>query len=440
MRIFFAAASIAIAAVASSAAATSCDGFTDVDSANTTYCSAVTYLKDTGITLGCTGTTYCPNDDVTRLQMALFLQRMANNAVFKQGGNAFGATAVLGTNDNYAVTFLANGSRVMAYQPNANSPNLIGGFSGNAADNSDFGQTIGGGGLAGTDCYNAVDQMYEKPCANTTTGGNFATISGGFANTASGSGASVGGGESNSATQLATVSGGVGNLATGLTSVVGGGSANTSSGVNSSVLGGAGNMASGDYSAVPGGSYNMAAGTHSFAAGTNAHANNVGCFVWADDSSGSGFDCNTNNAFYARAAGGFNLYSNSSAATGVQLAAGSGSWTSLSDRAAKAHISTVDPQAILASVVAMPVSTWNYNAQDAAIRHIGPMAQDFYAAFGLGETDKGISTVDAQGVALAAIQGLNEKLDDQLQKKDARIAALEHAVTRMQARMDALTQ
>ena len=55
--------------------AAACAGFTDVDSANTTYCSAVAYIKAKGITLGCTGTTYCPNDYVTRLQMALFLQR-----------------------------------------------------------------------------------------------------------------------------------------------------------------------------------------------------------------------------------------------------------------------------------------------------------------------------------------------------------------------------
>jgi hypothetical protein len=56
--------------------AANCDGFTDVDSADSTYCSAVTYIKDKGITLGCTGTQYCPNNYVTRLQMALFLQRM----------------------------------------------------------------------------------------------------------------------------------------------------------------------------------------------------------------------------------------------------------------------------------------------------------------------------------------------------------------------------
>ena len=60
----------------------------------------------------------------------------------------------------------------------------------------------------------------------------------------------------------------------------------------------------------------------------------------------------------------------------------------------------------------MPVSKWEY--KDAlGESHIGPMAQDFYAAFGLGATDTGISSIDAGGVALAAIQALNQKLVEQ---------------------------
>jgi len=40
------------------------------------------------------------------------------------------------------------------------------------------------------------------------------------------------------------------------------------------------------------------------------------------------------------------------------------------------------------------------------------MAQDFSSAFALGQDDKHISVVDEGGVALAAIQGLNEKLEE----------------------------
>jgi len=59
----------------------------------------------------------------------------------------------------------------------------------------------------------------------------------------------------------------------------------------------------------------------------------------------------------------------------------------------------------------LPLSTWNYKSQNPAVRHLGPMAQDFKAAFNLGESDTGITTVDADGVALAAIQGLGQKVE-----------------------------
>jgi hypothetical protein len=82
----------------------------------------------------------------------------------------------------------------------------------------------------------------------------------------------------------------------------------------------------------------------------------------------------------------------------------------------------------LASLAEIPIATWNYKAQDDSIRHMGPAAQDFSAAFGLGESDTGISTVDADGVALAAIQGLYQLSQGQV----ARIQALEARVTALE--------
>jgi hypothetical protein len=90
-----------------------------------------------------------------------------------------------------------------------------------------------------------------------------------------------------------------------------------------------------------------------------------------------------------------------------------------SDRNMKEKFAPVDNQEILERVAALPISRWNFKA-DAQTRHIGPMAQDFYAAFNVGTDDKHIATVDEDGVALAAIQGLNEKLKE----KDAQIEAL----------------
>ena len=89
-------------------------------------------------------------------------------------------------------------------------------------------------------------------------------------------------------------------------------------------------------------------------------------------------------SFSVRASGGYWLYSSASA--GVTLAADSGSWSSFSDRNAKEHFCPVDPQAALAGVMALPISRWSYKTEP-GVRHLGPIAQDFHAAFGVGEND-----------------------------------------------------
>jgi capsule polysaccharide export protein KpsE/RkpR len=104
-------------------------------------------------------------------------------------------------------------------------------------------------------------------------------------------------------------------------------------------------------------------------------------------------------------------------------------WTTLSDRNAKTAVRPIDAREVLKKVTALPLNTWQYKAQDAKYRHMGPMAQDFYAAFRLGESDTGIDTVDADGVALAAIQGLNAELAE----RDRKIATLS-------SQMDALAK
>ena len=85
------------------------------------------------------------------------------------------------------------------------------------------------------------------------------------------------------------------------------------------------------------------------------------------------------------------------------------SFVSTSDRESKTAFAPVDAAAVLRKVVALPVETWSYRTAP-GVRHLGPTGQDFQAAFGLGNDDKGIATVDADGVALVAIQGLHEML------------------------------
>jgi hypothetical protein len=101
-----------------------------------------------------------------------------------------------------------------------------------------------------------------------------------------------------------------------------------------------------------------------------------------------------------------------------------------SDRNLKENFAPVSPRAVLEKVAALPISRWNFKG-DAATPHIGPMAQDFHAAFGTGTDERHIATVDADGVALAAIQGLNQKLEETRAENaelKARLDALEKII------------
>ncbi|MBP7829307.1 MAG: tail fiber domain-containing protein [Kiritimatiellae bacterium] len=102
-----------------------------------------------------------------------------------------------------------------------------------------------------------------------------------------------------------------------------------------------------------------------------------------------------------------------------------------SDSEMKENFRPVDAEVILDGVSALPMATWNFK-DDASGTHLGPMAQDFHAAFGLGNTERGIFTVDADGVALAAIQGLNRKLEAALQAKEREIAELHRRVEQLE--------
>jgi hypothetical protein len=98
-----------------------------------------------------------------------------------------------------------------------------------------------------------------------------------------------------------------------------------------------------------------------------------------------------------------------------------GTLTQNSDRNTKKNIEAVNPVNVLEKVAELPISTWQFKNDTEISRHLGPMAQDFYAAFGLGRDEKGIAPGDMSGVALAAIKGLYA----QGKEKDAKIAQLE---------------
>jgi len=115
----------------------------------------------------------------------------------------------------------------------------------------------------------------------------------------------------------------------------------------------------------------------------------------------------------------------------------------VSDRNAKENFAPVDPREVLAKVAAMQVSKWNYKTAKDAV-HIGPVAQDFHAAFDLnGKDDRHISVLDEGGVALAAIKGLNQKLDEkdaEIQKQNAEIQSLQQSLIELKAAVSQMSK
>jgi hypothetical protein len=102
---------------------------------------------------------------------------------------------------------------------------------------------------------------------------------------------------------------------------------------------------------------------------------------------------------------------------------GSASWSFTSDRNAKDRVEPVDTQSVLDKVTRIAINEWSYIGYDQ--RHIGPMAQDFHEQFPLNENDKALNDADLHGVTLAAIQGLNEKVESGKQKTESRVQQLE---------------
>ena len=383
-------------------------------------------------------------------------------------------------------TVLFNGEPITA--------NVIGGSSANFANVGVRGATIAGGGVpAGesdpiyvgdspnivSDHYGTVGGGYanwagdgvgtlaDAPFATIGGGsqnrvqGESGTIGGGIFNRASSKRSTIGGGGQNSASgEGSTIAGGEVNLASGSISTVGGGLRNTASGTESTVSGGRFNTASGTESTVSGGERNCAGGDGSWAGGFRATVRpgnetgdglctansgdadgDEGTFLWSGSPFGD-FVSTGPNQFGVRANG---YFFGDISATSVAIPAGrfintssgahlttGGTWTNASSRTLKTAFESVDPLAVLGKVVSLPLSTWTYK-DSVEGRHLGPVAEDFKALFGLGGDGESIATVDADGVALAAIQGLNQKLE-------AENAALKASLDSLEARLRAIEE
>jgi len=312
-----------------------------------------------------------------------------------------------------------------------------------------YGVIAGGYGNSVSSAYGAIGGGYSNNIVVTTGAyysfwpADFATIAGGRNNTVLMAGSTIGGGDSN----LAGASGAYGG-AYGTATTIGGGHANVTHGNHTTVSGGESNVAYGNASTVPGGSNNVAGGVGSLAAGTRAKVKSGvaprggdghdGTFLWSD-ASDFDFDSAASNEFAARATGGVRFVTAIDGTTGVPtagvyLAAGGGTWSSMSDRAAKRDLAPVDPGQVLESLAALPLYSWRYATETSGALHIGPTAQDFRAVFGLGDSERHIAAIDADGVALAAIQGLHRES----RRKDAVLAAQRAIIDGLEARLRVL--
>ncbi|MFO7898263.1 MAG: tail fiber domain-containing protein, partial [Planctomycetota bacterium] len=362
------------------------------------------------------------------------------------------------TSDGDVEVHVSDG-RALRIETNADSPNLIGGHSSNSVTAGVYGATISGGGhgddpgysntvtdshgtigggignQAGNDNASTLDARWATVAggSNNTASDDCAAVGGGSGNTASGEKSTVGGGQHNSASGTrSTVGGGYENSASGTDSTVGGGAENDAGGGQAAVCGGSSNSAGGHCAfigaglsndapgrraAIPGGYRNEASGDYSFACGRRAKATADGAFAWAD-STDADFTNSTEDRFAARCGGGVYFYTKSDLSTGVYVAANDGSWSSVSDRTKKENFTAIDTVDVLEKLVAVPVTRWNYRGADPDVHHMSPVAQDLYAAFGLGTSNKAITTIDGLGISMAAIQGLHQVVEE----KDAKIA------------------
>jgi trimeric autotransporter adhesin len=190
--------------------------------------------------------------------------------------------------------------------------------------------------------------------------------------------------------------------------------------------------------------YNVTADQdHTTAMGKFATNNGFsGTFIWSDGSATASADTfrNTaNNEFAARATGGFRFRTNLAGTTGCNLPAGSGVFNCTSSRYTKENFLLINGEDVLTRLRNIPVSTWNYISEGNKVRHMGPMAEDFYQAFKLGTGNTSIGVQDLAGVSLAGIKALDERTNE-LQKKSAEVEVLRLQVDALRAANAAMEQ
>jgi hypothetical protein len=190
--------------------------------------------------------------------------------------------------------------------------------------------------------------------------------------------------------------------------------------------------------------YNVTADQdHTTAMGKFATNNGfTGTFIWSDGSaqqSADTFRNTANNEFAVRATGGVRFRTNLGGTTGCNLPAGSGVFNCTSSRTTKENFLAVSGEDVLSRLRGLSVTTWNYISEGQQVRHLGPMAEDFYQAFRLGTGNTSIGVQDLAGVSLAAVKALEERTA-QLQQKITEVEQLRAKLSTLEQRFAALEQ
>ncbi len=269
------------------------------------------------------------------------------------------------------------------------------GYFSNVTSNSSYGTAMG---------------YYTTASSTASFASGLQTISGGYASTSMGNNSNASGYVS---TALGNSTNASGYTATAL------GNGTTASGFASTAMG---------YSST-------ASGNNSTAMGSNTNAYLEGSFVIGDSPNSSGtVSSQTSNSFTSRFRNGYYLYTGANFGSGVFINSGGNSWSSISDSTKKENFLPIDGENVLKKIANMRTVTWNYKGQDPkSFRHYGPMAQEFFSAFGRDKlgvigNDTTIASADFDGINFTAIKAL-EKRTAELQTENEnlkkRVAILE---------------
>ena len=293
---------------------------------------------------------------------------------------------------------------------------------------------------------------YTNATSTASFASGYQTKSGGYASTSMGNNTNASGssstalgnssrasGEFSTAMGIYSIASSTASFASGNQTISGGyastsmGNVTNASGYASTSMGNNTN-ASGYISTAMGASA-TASGSYSTAMGSNVNANSEGSFAIGDSPNSSNLLYSQNsNSFNSRFRNGYYLYTSATLGTGAILYGGSNSWSSISDSTKKENFLSIDGENVLKKIANMRTVTWNYKGQDPKnFRHYGPMAQEFFSAFGRDKlgiigNDTTVASADFDGVNFTAIKAL-EKRTSELQTENEslkkRLAILE---------------